>query len=127
MRRGLFSGNPLCALRAPLLCSGLLLGLAACDPASQAMMAGASVVSFVHTDKTLGDHVATWAFDKDCSTLSLANGEDYCKPHVTEEELAAAEADAKARLTGTYCYRTLGAINCYQQPDEAASAMARVR
>jgi hypothetical protein len=111
------------ALTAPLL----LLGLAACDPASQAMMAGASLVSFVHTDKTIGDHVATWAFDQDCSTLTLANGEGYCRDHVTEEELAAREAEARAELAATYCYRTLGAISCYRQPDELASSAARVR
>src|SRR3546814_14653616 len=47
----------------PLVIAGplLALGLAGCDPASQAMMAGASVVSFVHTDKTLREHFATWA------------------------------------------------------------------
>jgi len=110
-------------MAAPLLA----LGLAACDPASQAMLAGASLVSFVHTDKTLGDHVATWAFDKDCSTLTLANGEGYCHEFVSEEELAAAEADAQARLNATYCYRTLGAVNCYREPDAMASSAQRVR
>lgn len=118
MRRSL---SPLVA--APLLA----LGLAACDPASQALVAGASLVSFVHTDKTIGDHVATWAFDKDCSALTLANGEGYCNEFVSEEELAAAEADAKARLNATYCYRTLGAVDCYREPDKAASSAARVR
>jgi len=129
MRRGLTILSA--PLSRPLLRSGLALGLvaglAACDPASQAMMAGASLVTFVHTDKTLGDHVATWAFDEDCSTLALANGEDYCRPFVTEEERAAAEAEAAARQAGTYCYRTLGAVTCYRQPDEMASGMARVR
>ena len=110
-------------LSAPLL----LVGLAACDPGSQAMLAGASLVTFVHTDKTIGDHVATWAFDKDCSTLRLANGEDYCEEHVTEEQIKAAEAEAAAELAGTYCYRTLGAISCYRQPDSMASSAARVR
>lgn len=111
-----------------VLAAPLLLGaLAACDPGSQAMLAGASLVTFVHTDKTIGDHVATWAFDKDCSTLSLANGEKYCQEFVTEEQRKAAEAEAAARLAGTYCYRTLGAINCYRQPDTMASSAARVR
>ena len=118
MRRSL----PL-ALSAPLLA----LGLAACDPASQAMLAGASLVTFVHSDKTIGDHVATWAFDKDCSTLSLANGEDYCRDFVTEEELADAEAAARAEQNATFCYRTLGAVDCYRQPDAMASSAARVR
>jgi len=111
------------ALTAPLLA----LGLAACDPASQAMLAGASLVTFVHTDKTIGDHVTTWAFDKDCSTLTLANGEGYCHDFVTEEERAAAEAEAAAQQAGTYCYRTLGGVDCYRQPDTMASSAARVR
>lgn len=122
MRPSLKRSLPL-VLAAPLLA----LGLAACDPASQAMLAGASLVSFVHTDKTIGDHVATWAFDKDCSTLTLANGEGYCRDIVTEEELAAAEAEAKAAQAATYCYRTLGAVSCYRQPDPLASSAARVR
>lgn len=110
-------------LAAPLV----MLGLAACDPASQAMLAGASLVSFVHTDKTLGDHVATWAFDKDCSTLTLANGEGYCHDFVTEEDRVAAAIEAEAALDHTYCYRTLGDVTCYRRPDPTASAAARVR
>lgn len=105
----------------------LVLGLAACDPGSQAVLAGASLVTFVHSDKTVGDHVATWAFDKDCSTLSLANGEAYCRERITEEKRKAAEAEAAAQLAGTYCYRTLGAINCFRQPDTMASSAMRVR
>ncbi|HMA14085.1 MAG: hypothetical protein ACM35H_08645 [Bacteroidota bacterium] len=105
----------------------LAVGLAACDPASQAMLAGASLVTFVHSDKTIGDHVATWAFDKDCSTLSLANGDGYCHDFVSEEELAAAEAEAVAVQASTYCYRTLGTVSCYREPDPSASSAARVR
>jgi hypothetical protein len=101
--------------------------LSACDPGTTAVVAGASLVTLAHTDKTLGDHVATWAFDKDCSTLSLANGEDYCREHVSEAELAAAEAEARAKREATYCYRTLGAVNCFKQADELASANLRVR
>jgi hypothetical protein len=115
--------NLLPALAGPLLA----LSLGACDPASQALVAGASLVSFVHTDKTISDHVATWAFDKDCSIHTLANGEGYCNDFVTEEDIRAAEAEAADRLAHTYCYRTLGTIDCYHQPDEMASGVARVR
>src|SRR3546814_11859613 len=108
----------------PLVVAGplLALGLAGCDPASQAMMAGASVVSFVHTDKTLGDHFATWAFDKDCSTLTLANGEGYCHDFVTEEGLAAARAEAAAAQAATYCYRTPPAVTRSRHPHRLASS-----
>src|SRR3546814_15087896 len=85
-----------------------------------------SVVSFVHTDKTLGDHFATWAFDKDCSTLTLANGEGYCHDFVTEEGLAAARAEAAAAQAATYCYRTLGDVTCTLAPDRMASSHTRM-
>ena len=111
------------ALSAPLLA----LTLAACEPATSAVMAGASLVTFVHTDKTVSDHFATWALDQDCSTLSLANGGDYCQEWVTEEQLAAEEAEAKARLASTYCYSTRGAVNCFREPDRMASSAQRVR
>src|SRR3546814_21020868 len=86
------------------------------------MMAGASVVSLVHTDKTLGDHFATWAFDKDCSTLTLANGEGYCHDFVTEEGLAAARAEAAAAQAATYCYRTLGDVTCRSEESRVGKA-----
>jgi hypothetical protein len=111
-------GLPL-ALSAPLLA----LGLAGCDPASQAMLTGASLVTLAHTDKTIGDHVATWALDKDCSTLTLANGEGYCHDFVDEEAQAAAEG----ALDAPYCYRTLGDVTCYLQPDPLASTATRLR
>ena len=114
-------------LFSPLLTPALVLGLTACDPGTTAMMAGVSLVSFVHTDKTLGDHFATWAFDKDCSVLHAGNGETYCQRFETEEDRRAAEAEAAAQRAQTYCYRTLGAISCYREPDSMASSQARVR
>ena len=110
-----------------LLAPSVALGLAACDPTTTAVMAGASLVSLAHTDKTLSDHLATWAFDEDCSILYASNGEPYCQRFETEEERLAAEAEAAAQQANTYCYRTLGAITCYRQPDTMASGQARVR
>lgn len=118
MRRRFFS---------PLLAPALVLGLAACDPGTTAMMAGVSIVSLAHTDKTLGDHFATWAFDEDCSLLNASNGEPYCQRFETEEDRRAAEAEAAAQRAQTYCYRTLGAISCYREPDSMASSQARVQ
>ena len=109
-----------------LLTPALVMGLAACDPVT-AVMAGGSLVSLAHTDKTLGDHVATWAFDQDCSLLKASNGEPYCQRFETEEERRAKEAEAAAQRAQTYCYRTLGAISCYREPDNMASSQARVQ
>src|SRR3546814_13163909 len=90
----------------PLVIAGplLALGLAGCDPASQAMMAGASVVSFVHTDTTLRDHFANWAFAKACSTLTLANAAGHCHDSVTAAGLAAAPAQDAAAHADTPAY-----------------------
>ncbi len=104
----------------------LVIGLAACDPAT-AVIAGGSLVSLAHTDKTLGDHVVTWAFDQDCSLLNASNGEPYCQRFETDEERLAKEAEAAAQRAQTYCYRTLGAISCYREPDNMASSQARVQ
>lgn len=99
--------------------SACLLGLTACDPSSQAMMTGASLVSLAHTKKTLGDHFNTWAFDKDCSTLEFVNGEEYCKEFEDETVNAAPEKTH-------YCYRTLGGVSCYTKPDKSASAQTKI-
>lgn len=105
----------------------MVVGLGACELGTTALMAGASMVSLAHTDKTLGDHFATWAFDKDCSILYASNGEPYCQRFETEEERLAAEAEAAALRAQTYCYRTLGEISCYREPDSMASSQARVQ
>ncbi len=96
-----------------------LLGLTACDPSTQAMMTGASLVSLAHTKKTLGDHFNTWAFDKDCSTLQYVNGKEYC----TEFEDEEAKMPPEKVL---HCYRTLGGVSCYREPDKSASAQTKV-
>lgn len=109
------------------LMPALALSLQACALGPTVLMAGASMTSLAHTDKTLGDHVATWAFDKDCSILYATDGEPYCQRFETEEERLAAEAEAAAQRAQTYCYRTLGAISCYREPDSMASSQARVQ
>lgn len=85
-----------------------LLGLAACDPASM-VMTGASIVSVIQSEKTMGDNALSWALDKDCSLLQIARGEDYCQSRTP-------------LLAEQYCYRNLGGITCYSKPDPTASA-----
>ena len=105
----------------------MALGLGSCALGPTVLLAGASITSLNHTDKTLGDHAATWAFDKDCSILHTSEKEPYCQPIETEEERLAAEAEAAALRAQTYCYRTLGEISCYREPDSMASSQARVQ
>lgn len=106
----------------------LLLGLAGCEGVGGFALVGASLVSFVHTDKTLTDHAASWVMDEDCSILHSADDEPYCQ---SAEKIAGKKEGAEAELAGSqstlYCYRTLGQITCHNRPDPLASEQALVR
>lgn len=83
-----------------------------------------ATTTFITTKKTVGDHVATWMTEQDCSTLRYSQGEGYCRPMPGEE---IQEADRGIQLgMGPYCYRTLGRVTCYDQPDSQASGYARL-
>jgi hypothetical protein len=51
----------------------------------------------------------------DCSSIHSANGYSYCN------DLAEEEADAPS-----FCYRSLGAITCYDRPDPYGDNAAAV-
>ena len=89
--------------------------LTGCDPASNAVLTGASVVSLMQSKKTLTDQALSWALDEDCSTLFMLRGEEYCQPR--------ALVDERER----YCYRTLGSITCYAKPDPRSGPMTLVQ
>jgi hypothetical protein len=98
-----------------------LLGLAACEPTTTAVVAGASLASLIHTDKTLMDHAASYATDEDCSILHSAHNEAYCQAYASEGP------DPLLAMTAThYCYRTLGGVSCYDRPDYTASSETRI-
>ena len=101
------------------------LSLGACDPASQVALVGVSVASLVHTDKTITDHVVSSIEDKDCSVLHVVDKEPYCQDKLGFEENL--DANDRAEQARSYCYRTLGSISCYRQPDAMASGYARVQ
>ncbi len=99
----------------------LLYPLVACDPATATMViVGTSAASLAHTDKTVPDHVATWVIGEDCSLLRYTeeNG-PYCQPE--------AQLEAATTAPQVVCYRTLGAIDCYEKPDPKASSFTMVR
>ncbi len=105
--------------RIVLLCTALL-GLSACGTPG-ALLVGASMATLIHTDKTVGDHVVSWATDKDCSLLYAADDKDYCQP------LESPEKEQVAFMNSTlYCYRTLGGVSCYDRPDYTASSQTRI-
>ncbi len=79
---------------APLLagCGGL--GLA---------VAGANVVSFSTSGKSLVDHAMSVATQQDCSIRHDHQGQSYCVP-ITEAALVD---------DGLRCYRSLAEVTCY--------------
>ena len=105
-----------------LMLFGLLFAMlfagTACDPGTTLVLAGANVVTVIDTDKTLTDHAASWVTGEDCSTREALDGRPYCQ---AEEELLVAPAAAEV-----YCYRSIGSIVCYREPDPLASDAMRV-
>jgi hypothetical protein len=101
-----------------IACVAALLALTACGPGTGLVVVGANVVSLVNTDKTLVDHAASWATDEDCSAIAFSNKEEYCQSKEFPVEPAAAAE--------TFCYRSLGSIVCYNEPDPYASEQMRV-
>lgn len=123
-----------------LLVSAILLTmLSACSLASQAALAGINLVSYVHTDKTLTDHAISLVTDENCSIRHSANNEPYCQPLPENGDLATAgDANPDAPPTDwdpgqlangapIFCYRTLGGVSCYEEPDPSASAYAAMQ
>lgn len=104
-----------------LLACLMLLSLPACDPATAAfVLVGSTAVSLAHSDKTVPDHVASWATGEDCSYLRYSEEEGpYC---LTEAELETVSEEPQL-----VCYRTLGAIDCYETTDPRASQLTQVR
>ncbi len=103
-----------------VICASLL-GLSACGGEIGLAMMGASVATFIHTDKTLIDHAVGLSTERDCSILYLARDQDYCKPQVPIEPSQVAYMSQ-----ALYCYRTLGGVSCYDRPDYTASSQTRI-
>ncbi len=68
----------------------------------------------VSPDKTLEDHAASYFSGKDCFTTRVEQGRTYC----VEDE-----PNPQSTLS---CYRTLGDITCYENPDPALPKEHRV-
>ena len=71
-------------------------------------------VALVGTDKTIVDHVVSISSGKNCSTVRREQGLHYC-----EED----EPEVNPRV---YCYKTLGRVTCYNQPDPYANRAQKV-
>ena len=87
---------------------------------SALLMGGATLVSFIHTDKTISDHVIGAATDKDCSTMRMVTeGKPLCRDPTEAQANAAnpAQGSAQTAAAGTNCYRELGRVSCYDRPN----------
>ncbi|MEM7652336.1 MAG: hypothetical protein AAF220_04055 [Pseudomonadota bacterium] len=89
----------------------LLLPLTGC-PTAGVILAGASVTSYVNTDKFLEDHVADAITEKDCRATYVLDGEEYCQD--PEDPVADARAELEMQ---PHCYRSLGQVTCYDRAD----------
>ncbi len=103
-----------------VICASLL-GLSACGGEVGLAMMGASLATFIHTDKTMIDHAVGLSTERDCSILYLARDQNYCKPPVPIEP-----GQVAYMSSALYCYRTLGGVSCYDRPDYTASSQTRI-
>lgn len=113
-----------------LLCALLLNMLSGCLLMTGPALFAASVSTVVTTDKTPSDHVVSWATGEDCSSVEYSKGRDYCEDTnraATEADTALYGPSGNYLGMGPFCYRTLGAVNCYNHPDPLASEQARLQ
>lgn len=66
----------------------------------------AEVVSLVATGKTATDHIVSMGTGKDCSTIRAKDEGQYC-----------VSKNPPIQRPDVYCYRTLGQVSCYREPD----------
>ena len=113
-------------LSAPLIGLALLAGLTGCEtlalvPAA-AVYAGVEGLSLNQTGKLASDHVASAITGEDCSFLRYKDTGNYCR---SAAEIAAQEAKERRDLAG-YCYRRIGLVTCYTEPEPGATDEIRV-
>ncbi len=84
-----------------LVCLMALGGCAAATP-----FGAVEAASVMASDKTLSDHAISVVSGKDCSILRREQGRTYC-----------AEDEVHPVYRKMHCYRTLGRVTCYDQPD----------
>ena len=101
-----------------LLFGIMLLALAACG-SSSFLVLSSSVANFIQTDKLPPDYIAEWASGKECRTLvAMKDRGPLCRKSFE---------DPRVYEKPVYCYRTLGSITCYDEPDPYRTSTQRVR
>lgn len=88
-----------------------MLGLQGCSPVGIAQV---EAISLMASDKTFVDHLISYGSGKDCSIVRTEQGREYCVE------------DEKKITQNIFCYRNLGGVTCYNQPDPYRDGSARV-
>jgi hypothetical protein len=112
--------EPIRRRRAPtgvtILIAALLV--AACGTETSVYLLGAGMANFIQTDRLPHDYLAELVTGKECNTLAAMRDKgplcrDSFNPQVYEKPI--------------YCYRTLGQITCYEEPDPYGPTTRRVQ
>jgi hypothetical protein len=82
-----------------------LAGCGVSENLAATMAVGANVGSVATIQRTPMDAVYSWWTGRDCSVVRLDQGLGYCRP-----------VDPKPE-TPPFCTRSLGAVNCWAEPD----------
>jgi len=98
------------------LFGALAAALSGCSGSSLAVM-GADAMTQVASGRSISGNVIHAFTGKDCVPMNIFAG----KPMCPEETAAAAKEEAPV-----YCYRTLGQVDCYTEPDPMMSPASRL-
>ena len=92
----------------PGLLTGIVMFLAAACGTGSFYMISAQLASFIQSDKLPFDYLAEFASGKECRSLvAMRDGGPLCRDSF----------DPKIYEKPIYCYRTIGTITCYSEPD----------
>ena len=101
---------------ATILIAGLLAG--ACGTETSVYLLGAGLANFIQSDRLPQDYLAELVTGKEYNTLAAIKDKGpLCResfnPPIYEKPI--------------YCYRTLGQVKCYEEPDPYGPTTRRVR
>lgn len=102
--------------RAPslLLLAPLLLTLAGCDPQTRLALTALDIGVVPVFGRTLPDLVVSGVSGKDCSLVRVEQGRSYCRSPEPPPE------------PQPFCTRSLGVVNCWQDPDSLPAGQRSV-
>ena len=92
--------------------------IVACGTETSVYLLGAGMANFIQSDRLPQDYLAELVTGKECSTLkAMRDKGPLCResfnPQIYEKPI--------------YCYRTLGKVACYAQPDPYGPTTTRVQ